>query len=154
MILGFMGPWIIPTNNKSDSFGNSMPLSPLELNYQEIVLVSMVTSENHTFFSMNLDTYVSWPWLVSWDSMDPFEWDFPINETIIEVMYLDEIPWNVLHHHSYFLPSLDEMPSCLEVFVSRFPTLPVHTPILVHEVLSEGNIEKISLQCLLTFPLN
>jgi len=77
-----------------------MPLSPLEQNYQEIVLTSMPASESHVFFSMNLDTYVPSPWLGSWVSLDALNKIFPTDESIIEVMSLDETPWNSLHHHS------------------------------------------------------
>lgn len=69
---------------------------------------------------------------------------FPTDESIFEVMSLDETPWNDLHHRSPFLPSLSEMPSCLEAFVSHNPTHPLQTPILVHEVLSEGNMGNIT----------
>jgi hypothetical protein len=82
----------------------------------------MAASESHTVFSMNLDTYVPSPWLGSWDSPDPLNETFPTDESIIEVMSLDETPWNDLHHRSSFLPSLDEMPSCLEAFCFSFPT--------------------------------
>lgn len=121
-----------------------MPLSPLEQNYQEIVLASMVALESHIVFSMNLETYVPSPWLGSWDSPDPLNDAFLIDESIVEVMSLDETPWNILHHCSSFLPNLGEMPSYLEVFVSHCPTHPLQTPVLVHEVLSEGNMGNIT----------
>lgn len=66
----------------------------------------MDASEIHVVFSMNLDTYAQSPWLGSWDSLDHF------NDTF-EVLSLDETPWNDLHHHSSFLPSLSAIPSCL-----------------------------------------
>ena len=121
-----------------------MPLSPLEKNYQEIVLASMATSESHIVFSMKLDTYVPSHWLGSWDSMDHLNDTFPTDESIFEVMSLEKIPWNGLHHRSSFLPSLDEMPSCLEAFISHCPAPPLQAPILVHEVLSEGNMGNIT----------
>ena len=43
MILDSTDPWIIPTIDQLYSFGNTMTLSPFEINYQEIVLASMVT---------------------------------------------------------------------------------------------------------------
>jgi len=104
----------------------------------------MVASESHVVFSMSLDTYVPSLWLGSWDSIDPLNKIFPTNESIIEVMSLDETPWNSLHHRSSFLPSLGEMPSCLEAFVSHFPTHPLQTQVLVHEVPSEGNMGNIT----------
>ena len=119
-------------------------LSLLEQEYQEIVLASMTTSKSHAVLSMNLNTYVPSPYLGSWDSTGPLSETFPTNESIIEVMSLDETPWNDLHHHSSFLPNLSQMPSFLEAFVSHCPTLPLQTTALVHEVLSEGNIGNIT----------
>lgn len=79
MISDSIDPCIIPINDQIDSFGDAMPLSPLEINYQEIVLASMAALESHTVFSMNLDTYVPSPWLGSWDSPDPLNETFPID---------------------------------------------------------------------------
>lgn len=88
-------------------------------------LASMATSESHTIFSMNLETYMPSPWLGSWDSPNPLNETFPIDKSIVEVMSLDEIPWNGLHHHSSFLPSFDEMPYFLEASISHYPTSPL-----------------------------
>ena len=62
---------------------------------------------------------------------------------------MEEIPWNIIHHHSSFLPSLDEIPSCLEAYVSHSPTPALQTPIWVHKVLSEGNMGNINSKILL-----
>ena len=35
--------------------------------------------------------------------------DFLTDESIMEVMTLDEMPWNDYHHHSSFLPILDKI---------------------------------------------
>lgn len=78
---------------------------------------------------MNPNTYVPSPWLGSLDSLDPLNETLPTNESIIEVMSLDEVPWNGLHHRSSFLPSLDEMPSCIEPSLSHSPTPPLQTTI-------------------------
>lgn len=59
-------------------------------------------------------------------------------------MCLDEIPWNDLHHRSSFLPSISDMPLCLEAFVSHCLMYPLKTPVLVHEVLSKGNMGNIT----------
>jgi len=71
----------------------------------------MATSESHI---MNLDTSVPSPWLGSWDCPDPLNETFPTDESIVEVMSLDETPCINIHHRSSFLPGLGEMPSCLE----------------------------------------
>jgi len=104
----------------------------------------MAASESHIVISMNLDTYVPYPWLGSWDSPDPLNERFPTDMSIIEVMSLDKTPWNNLYHRSSFLPSLGEMPLCLEAFVSHCPMYPLQTSILVHEVLSKGNMGNVT----------
>lgn len=65
-------------------------------------------------------------------------------------MSLEETPWNDAHHHSSFILSLGEISSCLYTFVSCAPTHPLQTPILVHEVLSWGNMGSITA----TIPIN
>ena len=40
---------------------------------------------------------------------DTFNKYFLTDEGILEVMTLDEMPWNNTHHHSTFLPSFDKI---------------------------------------------
>lgn len=120
-----------------------MPPSPLEQAYQEVILASMTTYKSHTNLSMHLNTYSQSPWLGSWDSLDPLIEIFPNDENIVEVMYLDQTPWNDAHHRSSFLPSLSDISLCLETFVSHNSTNPLQTIGLVHKVLFEGNIGNI-----------
>lgn len=93
---------------------------------------------------MHLDTYSQSPWFGSWDSADPLNEIFPTDKSITEVMSLEETPWKDTHNRSLFLSSLGEISSCLDTFVSRTLTHPLQTPILVHKVLSEGNMGKIT----------
>ena len=69
-------------------------------------------------------------------------------------MSLDESPWNDIHHCYSFIPSLSEIPSCLEALVSHNPMHPLQTPILVHEVLSKVIWGALLQPCLLTFLLS
>jgi len=46
------------------------------------------------------------------------------------------------------------MPSFLEVFVSHFPTHPIQTLVLVHEVLFEGNMGNITTTMPLDISIN
>lgn len=121
-----------------------MSLSPLEKGYQEIVLLFVFALESHPVLSMRLDTYSQSPWLRSWDSPDPLNDILPTSESIVEVMYLDETPWNDARHHSPFLPSLCDIPLGLENFVSHNPMHQLQTPVPVHEVFSEGNMGNIT----------
>lgn len=45
-------PWIIPSEDQIESFNIVMPLSPLELNYQEFFLASIAASESYVVFSV------------------------------------------------------------------------------------------------------
>ena len=39
---------------------------------------------------------------------DPFQHAFETDESIREILSLDELPWDDLHHRSSFLPDLDK----------------------------------------------
>jgi len=45
MILSSNDPWIIPSPDKIDNFGDNMPLKPIEQAYQAILMGSVVASE-------------------------------------------------------------------------------------------------------------
>lgn len=62
----------------------------------------------------------------------------------MNIMSLEETPWNDAHHRSSFLLSVAYISSCLDTFVSHTHTHPLQTPILVHEGLSEGNMGNIT----------
>jgi len=55
------------------------------------------------------DDYSPLPWLEAFSSSDPFNSTFPIDESIMEVMTSNEIPWNDHHHRSSFLPDPDKI---------------------------------------------
>ena len=93
---------------------------------------------------MALDVYSQSPWLGDADSPNPLREFFPSDEAIVETISLEDLPWSNGHHRSSFMPSLGAMSSCLERFASQVPTPPLQTPILTHEVLSEGNLSNIT----------
>lgn len=49
----------------------------------------------------------------------------------MEVMSLEEPPWNDTHHHSPFLPSLVDLSMCLEEFSSPLPIDVLVSPAIV-----------------------
>jgi len=59
---------------------------------------------------------------------------FPIDESIMEIMSLEEAPWNDTHHCSSLLPGLEVMSTYLEEFSPHFPTQPLQMPTMTHEV--------------------
>lgn len=129
MISTIYDPWIVPSPDQVDSLGDVMPLIPIEQAYQVVDLASAATSKSHTTLSMHLDVYSHSPWLGSWDSLDPLNETFCTDESITKVMSLEEMPWNDAHHRSLFLPSLGEISSCLDTFVSHTLTHPLQRPI-------------------------
>lgn len=120
-----------------------MMLSPIEKAYQALIFAYVTTYEIHDNFSMSLDSYFQSPWLGSSDSLGPFNEAFLAGESITEVMSLKETPCNDARHRSLFFQSLYEISSYLETLFSSVPTH-LHQPlVLVHEVLSEGNMGNI-----------
>jgi len=110
----------------------------------EIVLVSALVPIDHIISSASLDTYSQSPWLGSLDSPDTLTKTFPFDKGIMEIMSLDEAPWNDTHHCSSFLPGPMVMSTCLAKFSSRFSTQPLKMPIMTHEIWSEGNMGNIT----------
>lgn len=121
-----------------------MPLSPIEKMYQSILLTSAATSDSNDHLVSSIHTYSQSPWFGSWDYDDPLNERFLTDEGILEVMYLEETPWNDGHHRSSFLSSLCEIATGLENRVSPESTGPHQNPISVHEFLFEGRMGNIS----------
>jgi hypothetical protein len=62
----------------------------------------------------------------------------------MEMLNIEESPWHDNHHHSSFLPSLDEIKKGIPYI---FPTDIVNTPqsqILIEDTISKGNLGNIS----------
>lgn len=138
-------PWVIPSPNLADTWGDITSLSLVEINYVEIVFALDSVPTNHTVLSASLDVYSQSPWLGSLDSPDPFTETFPSNESMMEVKSPEEAPWNDTHHCSSFFLGPKVMSNCLEIFSSHFLTQPLQMPIMTHEFRSEGNMGNISL---------
>ena len=101
--IDFDDPWIVPSESKVDSFGDAIPLSPYEISYQavqsfsdpcstEIDLMNVVHGE-----SLSISTSVS----------TTFSELVHTDEQIRELLSVDNLPWEDLHHRSSFLPELD-----------------------------------------------
>jgi hypothetical protein len=143
-------PWVVPSPTQYERYGDQMPLSPIELAYQAIQSASVASSDTDDRTNPILDEYSQSSWLISTTSPDPFDDTFPTDESIMEIMSLEDTPWDDGHHHSSFLPKLETIESHLE---SSFPSEEIEnsqTPILIHDVLSEGNLGNISI----TMPIN
>jgi len=114
-------PWFIPSPDLVDTWGEVISLSPTKINYMEIVSTLPSISSDHPISRTSLDVYSQSPWLGSLDSPDPLAEHFIFDKSIMEVISLEELPWNDTHHRSSFFSSLMIMSTCLEKFSSPLP---------------------------------
>lgn len=62
--------------------------------------------------------------------------NLPSDESIMEAMNVEEIPWLYIHHRSYFFPDIQDVEDHLQSIVSPNITTSPQNPILTHHVLS------------------
>jgi hypothetical protein len=66
--------------------------------------------------------------------------DFPLDESIMEMLSIEEAPWDDNHYHSSFIPNLDEIEKDISsIFPSDIVDSP-KSPILTQDTISEGNL--------------
>jgi hypothetical protein len=119
-------PWIVPSLEEFPRYGDQIPLSPVELTYQDI----------QWEYPSSLSSFDTSP--------DPFHTIFPIDETIMGFMSMEDRPWDDGNHHIilFFEPETIESyrrnsnPST----VINFP--PVSKP--TRDFFYEGNLGNIS----------
>ena len=68
-----------------------MPLSPIEIDYCELITASDTPSSDSAPSSMTLEIYYQSPWLSDFDSPDPLKEVFPLDEAIMETLSLDDL---------------------------------------------------------------
>jgi hypothetical protein len=134
--------WVVPSPLEFDALGDAMTLSPVEASYNAIQSTSPSLDDQHLLAS---NTYSLPSWLDSLSSsFDYILRVFPSDEYIMEMLSIDEVPWDDNHHRSSFLPSLDEIEKDIH---SIFPDSVVdsrQSPILTQDTTSEGNLGNIS----------
>lgn len=125
-------PWIVPDETSIHSFSDRMSLSPIELDYEAIYSAcAMHTFSLINWFDRSLDdgTY-----------FDPFSHVFSTDESIMEIMMLDDAPWDDHHLCSTFPGSIEDtlsdvyLPNFIESFMSSFH---------FHEVNSKNNLSNV-----------
>ena len=62
----------------------------------------------------------------------------------MEVVSLDETPWKDHNHQSFFLPSYQMVEDRFEALVSYDIVTTHYSPVLIHNVESEGNLSNIT----------
>jgi hypothetical protein len=131
-------PWIVPSPLEFDGLSDLMPLSPAEAAYVAIQSTSPSSNTSHT---LALDTYSLPSWLNSLSSaVDYISHIFPSDESIMEMLSIDDLPWDDNHHRSSFLPISEEIRDIQSV---SSPDVP-NDPKLPQDTFSEGNMGNIS----------
>jgi hypothetical protein len=100
-------PWIVPSPLEFDVLGDIMPLSPAEASYIVVQSSSPSLDDQHLLapdsssIPSRLNSLSS-----TINYISPM---FPSDESIQEMMIIDELPWDDNHHRSSFLPPREEI---------------------------------------------
>ena len=132
----------MPDPSTIELLRDAMPLSLVEEQCAAIQAFSDTPScdESHLVPSDSLPN-----WLKSTpSSSDHFLEIFPSDESILEVMCLEEWPWEDLHHRASFLPNLTTVEKDIKSIITTDIVQHPQTPILIDDVFSEGNLANIS----------
>jgi hypothetical protein len=134
-------PWIIPSPLEFDALGDTMPLSPFKASYVIIQSTSPSLDDQHL---LEPNTYSMPSWLNPLSSIFYYiSQIFPSGESIMEMLSIDEVPWDDNHHRSSFLPPLEEIQEDIH---SIFPPDVVdspQSPIPTQDTIFEGNLGNI-----------
>jgi hypothetical protein len=134
-------PWIVPSPLEFDVLGDTIPLSPAKAAYVAIQSTSPSSNNSH---SLAPDTYSVPSWLDFLSSaIDYISHIFPSDESIMEMLNIDDLPLDDNHHRSSFLPPLEEIQDIRSIFPPDVTKAP-QSPILTTDTLSEGNMGNIS----------
>ena len=121
----------------------SSSFSPLEEMYNAIQATSDPAINDH--FLVALDHYYMPYWLEHPSpSLDYLSHTLPTDESIMEVMSLDEMPWEYYHHRYSFLPPYHMVENHFASTVSSNIVLNSQSLILTRSVDSEGNLCNIT----------
>jgi len=96
-------PWIVPSESEIDSLGDAMPLSPYEIAYQALHSFSDPSSTQSDLMNVVHDESFS----TSNPDSKTFSEPVHTDEQICEILCVDDLPWEDLHHRSSFLPEID-----------------------------------------------
>lgn len=94
-------PQIVPENYNVYTFGDHISLIPIYLEYEIIYSTCSV----HSDFDSSIDYFDHSKYFSSY--LEPFLITNYTNESIMEIMMLDDAPWNDNHHHSSLLEILE-----------------------------------------------
>jgi hypothetical protein len=98
--IGYNDPWVIPHPSDIECYGDTIALSPMDLAYSVIQSVGY-SSNSHSSLLLDeeLDQFFSPCWVNhNSTSHDFLKIIFPSDEDIMEVMTLQDKPWEDSHH--------------------------------------------------------
>jgi hypothetical protein len=117
-------PWIVPDPGDHVRFGDVMPLSPIESDYQAIQSATPTTSSCEELFP------------------DPFRVVFPTDEMIMSV--LDDTPWDDGHHRSILFLEQQTLENYQRISTPSTVVVVSTVPQSTRDVFAEGNLSNIS----------
>lgn len=136
--------WKVPSELEMILYGNEMPRIPFELSYEAIQSFSNSSTSEDNRMNMIIDEYSHLSCLEPISTPNPFNTYFLTDEWIMEVLTLDEMPWNNTHHHSTLFPSFDKIENNFSsMFSSETPSDP-QCPISTLSSRFEQNLGNIS----------
>jgi hypothetical protein len=121
-----------------------MSLTPIEVAYQVIQSASTGPDSN-SLHDVESDQYPKPCWTNTPlpDSNDFLDLELPSDEAIMEIMVSPDMPWEDLHHRAFFLLDLEWLEDEITNRVATNNVQWSQSPIMIHDVLSEGNLENI-----------
>jgi hypothetical protein len=130
-------PLIVPIPLEFNALGDTMSLSPIEASYTSIQSASPSSDDQHILAP---DTYSMPSWLNSLTSaLDYIYQIFSSENSIMEILRIDDVPWDDNHHRSSFIPPLEEIQEDIHsIFLPDVVDFP-QSPILTQGTISEGN---------------
>jgi hypothetical protein len=100
-------PWIVPSPLEFDALGDTMPLSPAETSYVYVQSTSPSSDDQHLLAPESYSMPSQFNSLSSMiDYISPI---FPFDESIREMLRIDELPRDDDHHRPSFLPPHEEI---------------------------------------------
>lgn len=91
-----------------------------------------------------VDQYSQYSWLEPISFPDHFDNMFRTDESIMEIITIDEIPWDDYHHSSSFLPNFTKIENEFSTMFSLDIVDNPESAILIFEAKYESNLGKIS----------
>jgi hypothetical protein len=134
--------WIVPSPLDFDALGDTMPLSPAESSYATIQSASPSSDDQH-LLAPNSYSMPSWLNYLS-SAFNYISQIFPSDKSIMEMISIDDVPWDDNQDRSSFLPPLEEIQEDIHSIFTLDVVNFSQSPILTQDTISKGNMGNIS----------